>query len=109
MTRHRHKNSFVIFFVSAGVLILIFSVGSSFSALKKNFHTELAKRLETEETMLKMEHERLALVRELDKLKKELINNKTKIEALNSTLTQERADREGLMQEIEKLKTQGKT
>ena len=100
----KSKSNILIFLVCLVVLGLIFLLGASMSRLKKDFRTEVAKRLETEEAMLKMENERASLVAELNSLKEEFTRLKDKAEALTQELDKERSSRVALQAAYEKAK-----
>jgi hypothetical protein len=102
--KERVKGVLVFVFIGVGVLGVLVLIVSSFSGLKKNFHKELAKRLETEEAMLKMENERARLLSQIENLKKDLALDKEKIVALSDEMAQEQEGCRKLAAECDKLK-----
>jgi len=103
--KERAKRVSVFVLVGVGVLGVLVLIVSSFSGLKNNFHKELAKRLETEEAMLKMENERARLQNQVEALKRDLSLNNEKITALSDALAQEQEGRRKLASECDKSKT----
>jgi len=96
------RSGIVIFLACAAVAAPIFLFAVSSARLRKNFQKELAKRLETEEAMLKIENERAALLSRLKSFQQELARNKDTLDTLVQEIEKERASRAQLQSAFEK-------
>lgn len=102
--KEQRRGLLVYVLVGVGIFGVLVLLVSSFSGLRKNFHKELAKRLETEEAMLKMENERARLQNQIENFKKDLALNKEKTALLSDALVQEQESCRKLESECNKLK-----
>lgn len=90
------KNVMLIVVCAVVFLTVIFIFVALWAGANSGFRKELAKRLESEERLLKTENERVALMSQVETLREELSKNKQEMSSLASELDRERKDKEAV-------------